>query len=164
MKINENIVLSMVTPHVVDNALTYDKFDELFAMLSRPEQYSVTDLLAAHNIELRDAEDDLDQAYVTELTADTADQPLFDNSIFGGNDPMIITGALKKGAPRMNEILAKAAQEGNEEALERLYLDNKGLVMQWARKYAKMYGSCLTEEDLFMEGVHGLLKAVDRFN
>lgn len=164
MKINENIVLSMVAPHVVDNALTYDKFDELFAMLSRPEQYSVTDLLAAHNIELRDAEDDPDQAYVTELTADTADQPLFDNSIFGGNDPMIITDALKKGAPRMNEILAKAAQEGNEEALERLYLDNKGLVMQWARKYAKMYGSCLTEEDLFMEGVHGLLKAVDRFN
>jgi len=164
MKINENIVLSMVAPHVVDNALTYDKFDELFAMLSRPEQYSVTDLLAAHNIELRDADDDPAQAFATEPNADAADQPLFDNNLFGGNDPMVFTGTLKKGAPRMNEILAKAAQEGNDAAMERLYLDNTGLVMKWARKYTKMYGSCLTEEDLFMEGVHGLLKAVDRFN
>ena len=75
MKINENIILSMVAPHVVDNALTYDKFDELFAMLSRSEQYSVTDLLAAHHIELRDADDDLAQAYATEFTADD-DQPV----------------------------------------------------------------------------------------
>ena len=81
MKINENIVLSMVAPHVVDNALTYEKFDELFAMLSRSEQYSVTDLLAAHHIELRDADDDLAQAYATEFTADSADQPLFDHSV-----------------------------------------------------------------------------------
>lgn len=71
---------------------------------------------------------------------------------------------MKTDAPRTNEILAKAAREGNEAAMERLYLDNTGLVMKWARRYTKMYGSCLTEEDLFMEGVHGLLKAVERFN
>ena len=116
MKINENNVLSMVAPHVVDNAITYDKFDELFAMLSRPEQYSVTDLLAAHNIELRDAEDDLDQAYVTELTADTADQPLFDHSVFGENNPTVCTWLQIRQGFLSNEQLAKAAHAVNRDA------------------------------------------------
>ena len=116
MKINENIVLSMVAPHVVDNALTYEKFDELFAMLSRSEQYSVTDLLAAHHIELRDADDDLAQAYATEFTADSADQPLFDHSVFGGNDPTACSWLQMRRGFLSNEQLAKAAHAGNRDA------------------------------------------------
>ena len=88
MKINENVIMNMVAPHAVNNTLTYDAFDNLFSMLSRAEQYQVTDFLADQGIELVDADDDLARAYVTEFTVD--------DSIFGGNDPMAFAGAVKK--------------------------------------------------------------------
>ena len=163
MKINESIILNMVAQHVVNNTLTYDKFDELFSMLSNTEQYSVADLLAEHNIVLKDADDELAQAYVTEFTADE-EQSLYDNSIFGGNDPLAYTGVMKKGDGSMNELLAKAAQEGNRDALNQLFHINKGLVWDIVRMYNGMYGGCITEEDLFQAGADGMMTAVMRFN
>ena len=164
MKINENIVLSMVAPHVVDNAITYDKFDELFAMLSRSEQYGVTNLLAAHNIELRDADDDLAQAFATELTADTADQPLFDNSVFGGNDPAACSWLQMRRGFLSNEQLAKATHAGNEDALNVLCGQNQKLVMKYAVRYTGVYGNNLTTEELISAGNVGLMKAIERFD
>ena len=164
MKINENIVLSMVAPHVVDNALTYDKFDELFAMLSRSEQYSVTDLLAAHHIELRDADDDLAQAYATEFTADSADQPLFDHSVFGGNDPTACSWLQMRRGFQSNEQLAKAAHAGNRDAWNALCSQNQKLVMKYAVRYTGMYGNNLSTEELISAGNEGLVKGIERFD
>lgn len=163
MKINENIIMDMVAPHVVNNALTYDKFDELFDMLSRTEQYSVVDLLADHNIVLRDEDDDLAQAYVTEFTAD-AEQPLYDNSVFGGNDPADLSRFQKRNVFLKNELLAKIAREGNEEALNTICAQNQKLVMKYAVRYTGMYGNNLSTDDLISAGNIGLVKAVERFN
>ena len=41
MKINESIILNMVTPHVAAGTLSYDTFDRLFKMLPHAEQYKV---------------------------------------------------------------------------------------------------------------------------
>ena len=156
MKINEQLVLNRVAPYTVDNTLTFGRFEKLFSMLSADEKEDVADVLADNGIAMIPEDDDLAAAYASEFTAD--------DSVFGGNDPADYAFTAKKGAPRMNELLAKASQEGNEAALERLYLDNTGLVMKWVHRYTKKYRCCLTEEDLFMEGVHGLLKAAERFN
>ena len=163
MKINENIVLSMVAPHVVNNVLTYDKFDELFAMLSRSEQYSVTDLLAEHNIELRDTDDEMAQAYATEFT-DDADQPRYDKNIFGGNDPGACSWLQMRKGFLSNEQLAKAAHTGNEDARNALCGQNQRLVMKYAVRYTGVYGNNLSTEDLISAGNEGLMKAIDRFD
>ena len=155
MKINENVILNMVAPHTADNTLTFDAFDNLFSMLSRDEQYKVTDVLAAHGIDLVDADDDMARAYATEFTVD--------GNVFGGNDPLIFAGAMKKNGGRMNELLAKAAQEGNRDALDQLFRDNDRLVWDVVRRYTGMYGNCLTEDDLFQAGACGMMKAVEMF-
>lgn len=38
---NGKKILEMVSPSVKDNQLTYEKFDEIFCMLSQQEKYSV---------------------------------------------------------------------------------------------------------------------------
>ena len=60
---NEEIILSMVEPYVKDGSITYDEFDMLFYFLSKREQYSVTNALAAHGIELRVSEKDYDDLF-----------------------------------------------------------------------------------------------------
>ena len=154
MKMNENVILNLVSNCTAGNTLTYDAFDTLFSMLSRDEQYKVTDVLAAHGIELVDADDGMARAFAAEFTVDGA--------VFGGNDPLAFAGAKKNGG-RMNELLAKAAQEGSQEALDQLFRDNDRLVWDVVRRYNGMYGNCLTEEDLFQVGNLGMMKAVKMF-
>ena len=155
MKINENVIMNMVAPHTADNTLTYDAFDNLFSMLSRDEQYKVRDVLAAHGIDLVDADDDMARAYITEFNVD--------GSVFGGNDPLAFSCAMKNGG-RMNELLARSAQAGNKDALDQLFRDNDKLVWDVVRRYTGMYGNCITEEDLFQAGADGMMTAVRRFN
>lgn len=156
MKNNENVILNMVAPYTADNTLTFDAFDKLFSMLSGDEQDMVTDVLAAHGIALVDADDDMTMAFATEFTVD--------GSVFGGNDPRVYTGVMKNGNGRMNELLAKSAQEGNSDALDQLFRDNKRLIWDIVRKYNGMYSGCLAEEDLFQAGADGMMTAVVRFN
>ncbi len=166
MNMNENIIMKMVENRTVDNKLSYEVFDKIFSFLPLEEQYKVTDVLAAHGIELMD-EDDLSLAYIVEFIdeGDSGEiRPLYDNNIFGGNDPRLFPSSAKKGAYWANEMLAKAAQEGNEEAMEKLFQDNERLVWDMVYKYNRIRGNKLTEEDLFMEGVQGLMKAVKRFD
>ena len=155
MKINENVVLNMVAPHTADNTLTFDAFDNLFSMLSRDELDKVTDVLAAHGIDLVDADDDMARTCAAGFTVD--------GTVFGGNDPLIFAGAMKKNGGRMNELLVKAAQEGSGEALDQLFRDNDRLVWDVVRRYNGMYGNCLTEDDLFQAGACGMMKAVEMF-
>ena len=42
---NEKIILSMVGPYVKDGSITYSEFDNIFSVLSRREQYEVTEIL-----------------------------------------------------------------------------------------------------------------------
>ena len=60
---NEEVIMSMVGPYVKDGSITYDEFDMLFYFLSKREQYSVTNTLAAHGIELRVSEKDFDDLF-----------------------------------------------------------------------------------------------------
>ena len=156
MKINENVILNMVSSHIADNTLTFDVFDSLFYMLSRDEQYKVTDFLAAKGIELVDADDDLSGACDTESA--------MDGSLFGGNDPLAFDGVMNKGAALNNELLARAAQAGNEDAKSKICTSNWNLVRNIVRRYTGMYGISLTADDLEMAGMCGMLKAVERFN
>ena len=155
MKINVNVILNMVAPHTAGSTLTFDAFDRLFSMLSRDEQSCVTDLLAARGIHLVDADDDRTGACAAEFTVDGA--------VFGGNDPLAFAGAVKKSGGRMNELLARDAQEGSREALEQLFRDNERLVWDVVLRYTGMCGTCLTEKDLFQAGAVGMMKAVEMF-
>ena len=51
---NEEIILGMARPYVRDSAMTYDEFSGVFSMLSKKEQYIVTDLLYKNGIDLVD--------------------------------------------------------------------------------------------------------------
>lgn len=60
----------------------------------------------------------------------------------------------------MEEILLKSAQEGNEEAIEKLFSIFKPLVNKIARSYFLTGGDI---EDLVQEGMIGLFKAIKNF-
>ena len=51
---NEDIILQMVEPYVKNSAITYGEFDKIFAILSRKEQYQVTNILSKNRIDLVD--------------------------------------------------------------------------------------------------------------
>ena len=57
--------------------------------------------------------------------------------------------------------LLEAAQQGDNEACERLLLDNSGLIWSVARRY---YGRGVDPEDLYQLGCLGFLKAVRGFD
>lgn len=156
MKFNEQAILNLVQSHTTDNALTWETFDRLFSFLSGDEKDTVADILASRGISLEGMDDDMAQAFAAEFTVD--------NSAFGGNDPLVFSVAGKKGGSRMNELLARAAQAGNKDAMDQLLRDNDRLVWDVVRKYTGMCGTCLTKEDLYQAGVLGMMKAVERFN
>ena len=57
--------------------------------------------------------------------------------------------------------LLEAAQAGDNEACERLLLDNSGLIWSVARRY---YGRGVDPEDLYQLGCLGFLKAIRGFD
>lgn len=156
MRFDELAILKRVQPHLTDNSLTWDAFDKLFSFLSMKEKDTVADILATNGISLENTEDDMARAFAAEFTVD--------NSAFGGNDPLAFSGAGMKKGGRMNELLARAAQAGDEDAKDRLFRDNERLVWDVARKYTYMRGNSLTEDDLFQAGAEGMMRAVERFN
>ena len=167
MKPNEQIILNMVAPYIVESSITYDQFDNIFPMLSRTEQYAVVDVLADYNIQLRDAEDSLDTACTAGFADGTdiqGEKPQYDNRIFGGNDPEDAARLRDNHASMSNELLAKAAREGDDEAMEMLFIQNRKLVMMYAVRYTGVYGNSLTTEELESAGKIGFLKAVKHFD
>ena len=156
MKFNEQAILNLVKSHTTGNALTWETFDRLFSFLSGEEKDAVADILAARGISLENADDDMARAFAAEFAVD--------GSAFGGNDPLAFSAGGMKGGSRMNELLARAARMGSEDAKEQLFRDNDALVWDVARKYTYMCGTCLSEEDLHQAGALGMMKAVERFN
>ena len=88
---NKEIILSMAKPYVKDGAITYDEFDQLFSILSRKEQYTVSELLFNNGINLVDshvAEDalvldaEVDDDILSEDFPEEDFEVLYDEDIF----------------------------------------------------------------------------------
>lgn len=172
---NEEIILSMVKPYIKDGAITYDEFDQLFSILSRKEQYTVSEVLFSKGIDLVDShitEDelvlDIDIEYDLEEELSKGDfEVLYDENIF--RDKSSISThfeelVLNKKVHQSNEILCHLIQQGNRQAMQDLCVKNQGLVRKYVFAYKKRYSNRLDYEDLEQVGFMGLIKAAQRFN
>lgn len=172
---NEEIILGMVKPYIKDSAITYDEFDRIFSILSRKEQYAVTDVLYKNGIDLVDAqiEDDtlvLDVDNGDESAEDFEDDGfdvLYDESLFmdkGACEERPESLIIYKNIRQSNEILCSLIQQGNQQAAQDLCVKNKRLVDKYVAAYEKRYGHRHDFEDLEQVGFLGLLRAAQRFN
>lgn len=172
---NEKIILSMAEPYVKDGAITYDEFDHLFSILSRKEQYKVSDILFDNGINLVDshiAEDALvlDIDVVDDLAEDlSADdfEILYDEDLFGdksSGSAHFEELVINKKVHQSNEILCNLIQQGNRQAVQDLCVKNHGLVSKYAFAYEKRYANRLDSEDLEQVGFEGLIKAAQKFD
>ena len=172
---NEEIILSMVKPYIKDSAITYDEFDQLFSILSRKEQYTVSEVLFNNGINLVDshvAEDDI------VLDIDIEDEPeedfsaddfeiLYDEDLFrdkGSGSPCFEELVLNKNVRQSNEILCHLIQQGNRQAVQDLCTKNHRLVGKYVNAYNKRYANRLDFEDLEQVGFMGLIKAAQKFD
>lgn len=171
---NEKIILEMVKPYLNNSMLSYDDFESIFSMLSKKEQYDVTDVLARNNIELVEEYPDADDTDDEETVADSDFEILYDNDIFSDDfdeDDELPQKQeheheyLKVRKVKMsNDQLIRLIQEGSEQAKQDLCLKNYGLVKEWVSKYARLYGNKLDYEDLEQAGMIGMLKAAEKFD
>lgn len=164
---NEEIILSMVTPYVKDGAITYDQFDGLFNILSIKEQYGVVEILHKCGINLIDEQID-EESYILDTDEDTESDDefkiLYDESIFkdqGISDDILISHRIVN---QSNENLCALIQQGNKQAVQDLCVKNKRLVDKYVIAYQKRYGNRLDFEDLEQVGFIGLIKAANKFN
>lgn len=164
---NEDIILSMVSPYVKDGAITYDQFNGLFSILSIKEQYSVVEVLYKSGINLIDEQID-EESFILETDEDTVSdeefQILYDESIFkdkGISEEIIVT---HKVVNQSNENLCVLIQQGNRQAVQDLCIKNKRLVDKYVMAYQKRFGNRLDFDDLEQVGFIGLIKAANRFN
>lgn len=171
---DENIIIKMVSPYVKDNKITYDDFEKIFDMLSKKEQYGVSDVLLKNRIELVDSvseDDKLDDESDIFISEDDF-EILYDESIFGDDewegtekkqDSNLI---VKKGyeIKQTNLMLLDAIKRGNKQAMQDLCIKNKALVDKYAQMYKKLMGNNLEFEDLEQAGMLGMIKAAEKFD
>lgn len=172
---NEEIILSMAKPYVKDGAITYDEFDQLFSILSRKEQYKVSEVLFNNGINLVDshvAEDalvldiDVEDDLVEDFSADDF-EILYDEDLFrdkSSGSTHFEELVLNKKVRQSNEILCHLIQQGSRQAVQDLCVKNHGLVSKYVFAYEKRYANRLDSEDLEQVGFMGLIKAAQRFD
>lgn len=172
---NEEIILNMVKPYVKDGAITYDEFDQLFSMLSRKEQYKVSEILFNNGINLIDShvvEDalvlniDIADDLAEDFSADDF-EILYDKNIFrdkSSGSAHFEELILNKKIHQSNEILCHLIQQGNRQAMQDLCVKNYGLVRKYVFAYEKRYANRLDSEDLEQVGFMGLIKAAQKFD
>lgn len=128
--------------------ISVEEFDILFAELTKKEQYEVIRIMIEEDIQ-----------YVDEKTPEETEEE--------------ITHAQKSGYSLKQEdylsfssaMLCKLYQEGNSVALEAIIKKNERFVQARAKKFSsKFKGNKLTEEDLYQEGILGLIKAAQKFD
>ena len=128
--------------------ISVEEFDILFAELTKKEQYEVIRIMIEEDIQ-----------YVDEKTPEETEEE--------------ITLVQKSGYSLKQEdylsfssaMLCKLYQEGNSVALEALIKKNERFVQTRAKKFAsKFIGNKLSEEDLYQEGILGLIKAAQKFD
>jgi len=160
---NEEIILKMVNPYLENGTLTYDKFENIFCVLSLKEQYKVAEVLFCNGIELVDEEI---EEVVLEVEVDEEDEfeILYDESIFKDQGIAEEHLFVNHDIHQSNEILCKLIQQGNRQAVQDLCVKNKRLVDKYVIGYQKKYGNRLDFEDLEQVGFLGLIKAAHRFD
>ena len=165
---NNDLILKMIKPYLVNNTITYKKFDSLFSMLSMKEQYAVVDFIAKQGIYFTDEEPEQEEAsddsqeQVIELDNDAFVDD-YDDSYEDGQDyrqPLFV----RKNIRMDNQTIIRLVQEGNEQAKQDLCIKNKGLVDKCVCKYEKWAGNKLDFEDLEQVGMIGMLTAAERFD
>ena len=179
--INNEIVIKMVEPYLKDNQIFEKDFNEIFKMLSEDEKYDVRELLDERDIEIErcegekveDNSSDFDNEEVIdepnedlgiEAKKDDWFKILYSNAIFAKDDE-ILDEKLITNQCRSNEELCILAQQGNELALERLCINNKGLVAKCVSQIEKHRRTrSLQFDDLFQAGMIGLISAVAKFD
>ena len=168
------IILEMVENRLKENTITYGEFDAIFSMLSRKEQYEVTDILYKNGIMLVPDEDDYpeeenaEDAGHDQIAKEAEDiKAFYDDEIFmdskkseAETGPLLVNHNIKQS----NEILCSLIQEGNMQAKQDLCIKNRALVDKYAGMYGRAYGNNLDFEDLEQAGMIGLLKAAERFD
>ncbi len=143
-------VLAAVTPYLENMQLTYDEFDEIFSHLERRDQYKVTAILAASDIEL------VDEKVTAQIELPTEkNSPSQPENIIPHKDYEI---------DATNTVLVRLAQNGDRQALHDLLVKNRRLVLKYATRYDRIFKHNFTLEDLEQVGTLGMLKAVERFD
>ena len=168
---NEEVVLQMALPYVKNQRITYEIFDDLYSMLSRKEQYEVSDILFRNNINLVDTEEiDNSELDVNEIDEDLENDfnILYDESLFMDNSSLLsednVFFEIHSEIKQSNENLCCLIQEGNKQAAQDLCIKNKRLVDKYVCLYQKRYGNRLDFEDLEQVGYMGLLTAAKKYD
>lgn len=165
---NEELILSMAQPYVKDGSITYEQFDKIYDMLSRKEQYTVTNILYKNGINLIDEAEQINEdTYILNLDESAEDfQVLYDEGLFkdsgrsGDNEESLI---INRNIKQSNEILCALIQQGNKQAAQDLCIKNKRMVDKYVAAYQKKYGNRLDFEDLEQVGFMGLMRAARKF-
>lgn len=170
---NEELILSMARPYVKDDSITYEQFYSIYDMLSLREQYTVTEILYRHGINLVDEDEQIDEnAYILEVNGGLDeentegfqilyDEELFKDSFYSEDDEEKLV--INRNIKQSNEILCILIQQGNKQAEQDLCVKNKKLVDKYVVTYQNMYGNRLDFEDLEQVGFIGLIKAAKKF-
>ena len=162
----------MAKPYVKDGAITYDEFEQIYSILSKKEQYKVTDILYENGINLID-EHIADTDIILDIDNDEVDvecddfEVLYDENIFKDSKADLYTNeslVIHKEVRQSNEILCALIQQGNLQAAQDLCVKNKKLVEKYAAAYDKHFQNRLDFEDLVQVGFLGLMKAANMFD
>ena len=143
-------VLSAVKPYIENHQLTYEEFDEIFSKIDKRKQYAAADILAESDISLVDEK--ILPAKIESLQGNFPPQP---EDIIPRKENQIKAS---------NSVLVRLAQNGDRQALRDLLVKNRGLVLEYAAKYSKIYKHSLSAEDLEQAGRIGMLTAIEKFN
>ena len=147
--LNKDYILKRMEPYLnAKRELSEFEFSFLFSQLSKQEQYEVINIMIANGID-----------YVDEKIEEQRE--LAKSSILQKSDKEAAESlmALK------NEERCVLYQKGNSAALASIIEKNKRFIMKYVIKSMKSFRhQCLTEDDLFQEGVFGVIKAVERFD
>ncbi len=147
--LNEDYILKRIKPYLnANHELSAFEFSLLFSQLSKQEQYEVIRIMIAHGIE-----------YVNEKTEEQRESAKHAIPIASGGEEW------KPLATLTNEELCVQYQRGNSAALAALVEKNRRFIMRYVSRGMRLSRrQCLTEEDLFQEGVIGVIKAAERFD
>ena len=148
---NEEYILKLAAPHIIDGLLTYDKFDIIYGSTFKlREQYIICDIL--HNYGIKLVPDD-DEKIVNAA-------PSVNNTQIKLEEPIFVNERINQ----TNIVLCTLIQEGNRQAKQDLCIKNEYLVMKYAIKYKNLLGNDLEVDDLKQAGMIGMLEAAKRFN
>ncbi|HHT64454.1 MAG: sigma-70 family RNA polymerase sigma factor [Caldicoprobacterales bacterium] len=144
---NKEFILQRIKPYLNDQGMLGEEdFNKLFHKLNKRLQYKVIDILIDHDIEID---------YINRSKKRRTQNGE------GKETGKVYAEGLNK---LTNEQLCIMYQQGYSQALDTLVDKNKNLVWSRVKRYEKTYRHKLTEDDLFQDGVIGMITAAERFD